>query len=95
MMEANQNSRSITAQLVNDLAAAVICTDLCTTCNGDLGEDQKLVLVKLPVKRGEQTYPYIAITSCSRCAEEKDYNKMKRGLNYWLSEGKLEVLKDV
>jgi len=84
-----------TTALLSLVSVALICPDLCTTCNGPLGEDQKLVLVKLPVKRGEQTYPYIAITSCSRCAEEKDYNRMRRGLNYWLSEGKLEVLKDV
>lgn len=95
MMEANQNSKSITAQLVNDLAAAVLITDLCTTCNGDLGEDQKLVLVKLPVQRGDKVYPYVAITSCSRCAEAKDYARTKAGLFYWLNEGKLEVLKDV
>lgn len=95
MMEANQNSKSITAQLVNDLAAAVLVVDLCVGCNGDLGTDQKMVLVKLPVQRGGQVYPYICLNCCSTCATKADYNRLKKGLGYWLAEGKLEVLKDV
>lgn len=92
----NHEVALLSTTALSDLVyVAIICPDLCTTCNGDLGEDQKLVLVKLPVQRGDRVYPYVAITSCSRCAEAKDYAKTKAGLFYWLNEGKLEVLKDV
>ena len=93
MMEANQNSSSVTTELINDLAAAVLLVDLCVGCNGDL-EDQKMVLVKLPVQRGDRTYPYLCLNCCGKCAVAANYNRLKKGLNYWLNEGKLEVLKD-
>lgn len=95
-MEANQNSKSTaTADIINQLAAAVILSDVCQCCSSTLGEDSKLALVKLPTQRGDRTYPYVAVSICSPCAELKDYNRIKKTLNYWLSEGKLEVLKDV
>ena len=93
MMETNQNSVA-TADVVNSLAAAAILSDVCLCCSTALGEASVMALVKLPTQRGERVYPYIAVSLCSPCAELKDYNKIRRTLNYWLNEGKLECLKD-
>ncbi len=97
MMEANQNNNSVaTADVVNDLAAAVLVSDICLGgCSRPLPEDSKMVLVKIPTKRGDRTYPFIAIFACQDCCTAMDYNKTKKTIGYWLAEGKLEVLKDV
>lgn len=95
-MEANQNNKATaTADIINQLAAAVILSDVCQCCSSFLGEDSKLALIKLPTQRGDRVYPYVAVSICPSCAELRDYNKIRKTLNYWLNEGKLEVLKDV
>jgi hypothetical protein len=93
MMETNQNSVA-TADVVNSLAAAAILSDVCLCCSTALGEASVMALVKLPTQRGERVYPYVAVSLCPPCSELKDFNKIKRTLNYWLNEGKLECLKD-
>ena len=88
----NQESKSVTAQLINDLAAAVILSDICPACSKAFRDNANLVLLKVLVQRGDKVYPYIAIELCPKCVEEKDFNRIRKGLNYWLSEGKLEVI---
>ena len=90
-MESQKESKSV-AQLVNDLAAAMIVSDICLSCSATLGEDQKLILLKLPTQRGDKIYPYVAITCCAACAQAQDYNRTKKTLSYWLQEGKLDVI---
>lgn len=93
-METNQNSVA-TADVVNSLAAAALVSDICLAgCSKPLPEDAKMVLVRIPTKRGEKTYPFIVIFACSDCTAAMDYNKTKKCIGYWLEEGKLECLKD-
>ena len=82
------------AILSSDLMLCWLVPDLCLGCNGDLNNTRD-VLVPISVQKGDKLYKYIGTTICGHCAEAKDYNKLKRGLAYWLSEGHLEVLRDV
>ena len=88
----NQESKSITAQLITDLAAALIISDVCLACSTPLGETYNLALLKVSVQRGDRVYPFIGISLCGACAKEQDFAKIRRGTNYWLSEGKLDLI---
>lgn len=76
------------------LATDVACflkSDICVSCSGEL-TNPSAVLLRVPIKRGDQVYNYICLELCGACCGLKDYNKTKRGLSYWLSEGSLEVI---
>lgn len=82
------------AILDSNLMLCWLVPDICFGCNGELS-DPKDVLIPVSVQRGDKLYKYVGTTICGCCAEAKDYNKIKKGLGYWLSEGHLEVLRDV
>lgn len=80
-------------QVLNDLQLmALVASDICVGCNNELGEDVCTVAIKLKVATPDKTYPYIGLTICQECAKKQDYNQLKRGLNYWLNEGQINVL---
>ena len=82
------------AILDSNLMLCWLIGDICFGCNGDLN-DPKDVLIPVTVQRGEKVYKYVGTTICGACAKAQDYNRVKKGLGYWLSEGHLEVLRDV
>lgn len=79
--------------LHEETAVFIASQDICPACS-QVPKEFVAILVKLPIQRGSKVYSYVGVTVCPGCAEAKDYNKIKRGLGYWLNEGKLEVLKD-
>ena len=79
-------------ELLAENTIARIVPDICVGCNCFL-TSKVTVLVRVPSVVSK--YTYVAIDICQPCAELKDYNRLKKGLAYWLQEGKVEVLKNV
>jgi hypothetical protein len=58
----------------------------CISCISVFGEDNRQVVVAIPVEAAGKEYSGVCIDLCSACAQREDINKVKSNLEYWIME---------